>query len=306
MDNRRKTWENISNENRIHPRKYYYLKNIDGTAHITSHPNAKKYNYIEYYSVDKEHTDLTNIINNLKNNLSSYEATFKNYITSILHKDIHQATHLLSSLVSDMQSLHPFFRNRPNEILCFLQNSLQDYLQHTYTYYLQNIIYMLPNTYKNEYLPITVLEIFKQFYFNLYTLIIEYPIDENSIYKPKSPDDSWRIFLDDINELTCTSTDSIKITIREIADNLRYDEDEKNTNNEKLTFTPIFYKLLHLQNVLKQYIFDFSDILVQTSKLSRTQLYCLFMKHICSEQYIEYFDNSNQKNFFGMNTLLTI
>lgn len=293
MDNSRKNWDKNLNKKRIHSRKYYYLKNTDGTAHITSHPNSNKYNYIEYYSVDTEHIALTNIINNLKNNLSSYETIFKNYIKSVLHKDMYQASQLLSSLISDMQSLHPFFKNRPNEILCFLQNSLQDYLQHTYTYYIQNIFYMLPNTYKNEYLPITVLEIFKRFYFNLHTLIIEYPIDENSINKQNSPDDLWLIFLDAINERFCSSTDSMKITIAEIANKLRYDEDEKKTNNEKLTSTPIFYKLLHLRNVLEQYTFIFSDILVQTSKLSRTQLYCLFMTHICSEQYTEYFDNSN-------------
>jgi len=269
----------IIDEKRIHPRKYYYLKDPIGNARITSHPNPKNPNYMQYYVINEHHQYFINFMDNLSRNLETYEAHFKEYSIAALYKEPAQIDACLSILIDDMKTLHPFFTKQPAEILYFLQRCIQNHFLRKYEFYLKRTIYELYNTCKNSLLIGRTLEQLQLVHKKLHTPIITYLTQTDYRHSLPSEKDLWGDFIKSINSSTYNLTKHIQHLTQELATDSFEKEPSISLGDFTIPNDTFLKSLLNLQMVIDDYAYGFSSILLHNSKISRAQSYCLFLTH---------------------------
>lgn len=267
MTNSKTEMELTIKEKRLHPNKYYYIKVSNKNAHITSHPNHNLSNRIVYYTIDEKHFDLLNIIDILKNDLDLFETNFKKYVWSTFSNNTEQTDTLLQTLIANIKTLHPFFTKTPIESLFFLQNSLQNYFYRTYEFFIRKIVYEKRTSSISELSIDIIIDKLQKIHQRFHKPIINYAKSENVEASIYSETYLWKTFFKATN-ITKTQLDAYINTSTVPTDNF-----------SNLPKNLLLDSLFCFREVLNDYVFDFSDIMLHSSKLSKAQIYCMFLTH---------------------------
>ena len=245
-------------EKRLHPQKIYYVH----TNHNTSVTNSR-YIYSKktttYYTISEDHRALLAMSKNFRSKIQKCEDDFRDFFSAIFTEDVTTADKICKKLTSALQDLHPFFSKKTNTIR-YLQEKIKHYFVNTIDSYLID-----KDAKKNEKHVKTLFDTAIQLTLNN----LPQPLEEPFSY---------------------TSLDTLWDEFRCIARRPPYDSPFIQVNTIPTAMPSkinVLQSLFDLESVLKEYVLIFQSIVEQhPSKLSKGQLFCLFLQSPGANNYL--------------------